>query len=147
MTGTPPGRGRVVGVDLGTRRIGLAVCDGARTLATPLTTLERSGDDAADRAALCAVVAEVGATTVVVGLPLSMSGDRGPAARAAEQETAELARLLAPAGVGVETVDERLSTVTATKELARAGARGRKARARVDRSAATVLLQAWLDRR
>ena len=73
---------RVVGVDLGERRIGVAVSDGTGTLASPRCTIERSGDAAADRAALAAVVEEVEARRVVVGLPLSLNGRRGPAARA-----------------------------------------------------------------
>ena len=136
---------RVVGIDLGERRIGVAVSDGTGTLASPRCTIERSGDRGADRAALVAVVQEVGARRVVVGLPLSLSGRRGPAARAAQADADELAELLAPQGVPVETFDERLTTVSAARSLRDAGRSGRAQRSRIDQSAAAVLLQAWLD--
>jgi putative Holliday junction resolvase len=136
---------RVVGIDLGERRIGVAVSDGTGTLASPRCTIERSGDPGADRAALVAVVQEVGARRVVVGLPLSLSGRRGPAARAAQADADELAELLAPQGVPVETFDERLTTVSAARSLRDAGRSGRAQRSRIDQSAAAVLLQAWLD--
>jgi putative pre-16S rRNA nuclease len=138
---------RVVGVDLGARRIGVAVSDGTGTLASPRTTIERSGDHAADWDALAAVVEEAGAHRVVVGLPLSLNGRRGPAALAAQADADELAAFLTPRGVTVETFDERLTTVSAARSLREAGRRGRAQRARIDQSAAAVLLQAWLDRR
>ena len=86
-------------------------------------------------------------TTVVVGLPLSLDGGRGPAARAAEAEVAALGALLGPSGVEVLAFDERLTTVTAGAALAEGGTRGPQARRVVDATAATVLLQAWLDAR
>jgi putative Holliday junction resolvase len=138
---------RVLGVDLGERRIGVAVSDGTGTLASPRCTIERSGDRSADRAALVAVVEEVGAQRVVVGLPLSLNGRRGPAARAAQADADELAQLLAPRGIAVETFDERLTTVSAARSLREAGRGGRAQKSRIDQSAAAVLLQAWLDTR
>jgi putative holliday junction resolvase len=84
---------------------------------------------------------------VVVGLPLSLDGSLGPAAVAAEEEAGTLRSLLLPHGIGVELFDERLTTVTAHHALAAAGMDARKRRGAVDRSAATVLLQAWLDAR
>jgi putative Holliday junction resolvase len=136
---------RVVGVDLGARRIGVAVSDGTGTLASPRCTIERSGDAAADWRSLAAVVEEAGAGRVVVGLPLSLNGRRGPAAQAAQADADELARVLAPRGIPVETFDERLTTVSAARSLRDAGRRGRAQRASIDQSAAAVLLQAWLD--
>jgi putative Holliday junction resolvase len=138
---------RVVGVDLGERRIGVAVSDGTGTLATPRCTIERSGKDGAHWSALTAVVEETGARRVVVGLPLSLDGRRGPAARAAQEDADELTRLLSPRGVAVETFDERLTTVSAARSLTEAGRRGRGQRNRIDEAAAAVLLQAWLDAR
>jgi putative Holliday junction resolvase len=82
---------------------------------------------------------------VVVGLPLSLNGRRGPAARAAQADADELARRLAPRGIAVETFDERLTTVTAARSLRDAGRKSRNQRTRIDQSAAAVLLQAWLD--
>jgi len=138
---------RVVGFDLGARRIGVAVSDGTGTLASPRGTIERSGDAGADRGALASMVQELGARRVVVGLPLSMNGRRGPAARAAQAEADELAAVLAPQGIEVETFDERLTTVSAARSLREAGRDGRSQRTRIDQSAAAVLLQAWLDAR
>jgi len=148
MTGGPSGPGaKVLAVDLGTRRIGLAVSDARGTMAFPWGKVERSDDPVADRHAIAEVVDEVAATTVVVGLPLSLDGRHGPAARAAELEARALAEVLGERGVRVETFDERLTTVQAEAALARAGKRGQARRRSVDSAAATVLLQAWLDGR
>lgn len=134
---------RVVGLDLGSRRIGVAVSDSGGSVATPRTVLERSGDPDVDRAAVADLVRDVEAELVVVGLPLSLDGTMGPAARAAAEEAAALADVLA---VPVETYDERLTTVTADRSLMqlrmKAGARRRV----VDKVAAAVMLQSWLDR-
>jgi putative holliday junction resolvase len=135
---------RAVGLDLGSRRIGVAVSDPTGTLASPHSVLERSGDRARDHAAVARLVAEVGAERVVVGLPLSLSGRVGPAARAALEEVDELARAV---GVPVETADERLTTVTADRDLAALGRRAADRRRVVDKVAAAVMLQAWLERR
>lgn len=138
---------RVVGLDLGQRRVGVAVSDRAGTLAVPHSTLARTGDPAADRAAVVALVDELGAERVVVGLPLRMDGRRGPAARAAAAEADALAADLSARAVAVETFDERLTTVTAERQLKAAGRRGPARRKVVDQSAAAVMLQAWLDSR
>lgn len=132
-------------MDLGERRIGVAVSDSAGTLASPRCTIERSGDAAADRDALVTVVVEEGAQRVVVGLPVSLSGRHGRAAHSAQAEAAALAAALGPLGVAVETFDERFTSVTAERALAEAGHRGRARRRVVDQAAAAVLLQAWLD--
>lgn len=137
---------RALGVDLGTRRIGVAVSDSGGRLALPRAVLERSGEPSRDHAALAALAEEVGAEVVVVGLPLRLDGGVGPAARAAQAEVAALGGVLARLGVAVETLDERLTTVTATRALAGAGRSGRARRRVVDQSAAAVLLQSWLDR-
>ena len=155
MIGTPaPGEGtgaargiRAVGIDLGSRRIGVAVSDSGGTLASPRTTVLRTNDAAADRRALVSLVLEAEAGVVVIGLPLSLRGERGTAARAAEAEAADLAALLEPEGVEVELFDERLTTVSAHAALAKTGKSSRQRRSVVDRSAAAVLLQAWLDGR
>ena len=139
--------GRAVGVDLGARRIGIAVSDSAGTLATPRGTVVRSGDAARDRRALVELVCEEEAVVVVVGHPRSLDGSRGPAAAAAEEEAAALAELLGPHGVRVELFDERLTTVTAHQALTAAGTKGRNQRAVVDQTAAAVMLMAWLDGR
>jgi putative Holliday junction resolvase len=138
---------RVAAIDLGSRRIGVAVSDGTGTLASPRGTVVRSGDPDADRAALVAIVEEAGAERLVVGLPLSLDGRRRQAALRAEEEAALLGALLAPKGIAVETFDERLTTVSAERALADAGRRGGARRRVVDQAAAAVLLQAWLDAR
>lgn len=134
-------------MDLGSRRIGVAVSDREGTMAFPRPMIQRTGDPAADRRAVAAVVAEEAAAVLVVGLPLSLDGRHGPAARAAAAEAAELTRLLSGTGVRVETFDERLTTVSASAALSGAGVRSRDQRRTVDSAAATVLLQAWLDAR
>jgi putative Holliday junction resolvase len=139
-------RGRVAAVDLGSRRIGIAYSDSARTLASPWGTVERSGDAERDRLAVVAAVRECEAGTLVVGLPLSLSGQAGPAARAALDETEALRALLQPFGVAVETADERFTTVEAERGMRAAGRTGKAARKVVDSAAAMVLLQSWLDR-
>ena len=133
---------RAVGVDLGARRIGIALSDSGGTLATPWTKVERCGDEALDHRRIADLVEEAEAETVVVGLPLSLDGSVGPAAEAV---LAEVERLRAVLAVPVETYDERLTTVTAERVLREQGVTGRRRRQVVDQVAASVFLQAWLD--
>lgn len=140
-----PGRGRVAALDLGSKRIGVAYSDSGRLLASPWGTIERSGDPARDQRAVLDAVREIEASIVVVGLPLSLSGQMGAAARAALEETETLRSALAPHGVVVETADERFTTVDAQRALRVSGRTGKSARKVVDSAAAMVLLQAWLD--
>ena len=138
--------GRVAALDLGSRRIGVAFSDSRRSLASPWGAIERSGDPVRDREAVVAAVEEVEARTVVVGLPLSLSGAPGPAARSALGEAAALRALLEPLGISVETADERFTTVEAQRSLRAAGRGAKVSRRVVDSAAAMVLLQSWLDR-
>lgn len=136
---------RVVGVDLGTRRVGVAVSDDGGRMATAHTVLERTGDDDADRVALATVIGDLGAEAVVVGLPLSLDGTVGPAARWAEAEARALSRVL---DLPLHLHDERLSTVTASRRFAGSAPPGRRrGRRPVDDAAAAVMLQSWLDGR
>ena len=138
-TGAAPGR--VLGLDLGDVRMGVAVSDPDRRLALPLGTVQ-VGRPPGELDAVAGLVTEHGVVLVVVGHPLSMSGGAGPAARHAEAFAEALrSRLTVP----VELQDERLSTVEADRTLRRAGASARERRRAVDRTAATVILQAWLD--
>jgi putative Holliday junction resolvase len=141
---TDPNRGRVLGVDLGTKRIGLALSDPTRTIASPLRVLTRASAASDDHRAIRTVVVDEGVALVVVGLPLSLSGRSGPAARAA---TAEIEALRAVLGGVAEVVahDERLTTITAERALGEARLDRHERRAVVDKVAAAVLLQAWLD--
>jgi len=136
---------RILGVDLGSRRIGLALSDPSGAVATPHRVLERSGDPAADHRTIAAVAREAGADRIVVGLPLSLSGDVGPAARAVLDEV-EALRAEAGDAMRVETHDERLTTVIAEQGLRASGTRRRRRRAVVDEAAAAVMLQSYLDR-
>lgn len=135
---------RAIGVDLGARRIGIAVSDPGGVLATPVTVLLRTPDRARLHRQIADLVAEYEAAAVVVGLPLSLDGSDGPAATSARQEAAELAMLL---DVPVHLHDERLTTVTAHRLLAASGIDERARRKVIDSAAAAVLLQTWLDGR
>jgi putative pre-16S rRNA nuclease len=146
VTDRPPAEwvdGVRIGVDVGTVRVGVAACDPGGLLASPLTTLARDLRGGADLDRLARLVAEREAVEVVVGLPRSMSGRSGPAARAAREYAESLAQRIDP--IPVRLSDERLTTVAATRRLAEAGTRGRKGRQVVDRSAAVLILQGWLD--
>lgn len=133
---------RAIGVDLGTRRIGVAISSGS--LATPLEVVDRCGDRGRDHRRIAELADEAEAEVVVVGLPLSLDGSIGPAARRALDEADELAEVV---GRPVETWDERLSTVTAERSLQAQELRGKARRAVVDKVAAAVILQSWLDAR
>ena len=133
---------RVVGIDLGTRRIGVAVSDPTGTLASPYEVVERRKDDAATYAELARIVGDVEAERVVVGLPLSLSGET---TRAAEAARAEARALEAVLPVPVELWDERLTTVTAERGMMELKMRADARRRVVDKVAAAVLLQSWLD--
>jgi putative Holliday junction resolvase len=135
---------RVLALDLGTRRVGVAVSDATETLASPRAVLERSRDRARDHRRIAELVAEEEVGLVVVGLPLSLDGTEGAAAQSARAEVEELRAALP---VPVEVHDERLTTVTAHRLLADQGLDSRRRRSVVDGAAAAVLLQSWLDGR
>jgi putative Holliday junction resolvase len=139
--------GRAVGVDLGTRRIGIAVSDSARTIALPRCTLVRTADRDADRKKLVELVLEEEATVVVVGLPLSLDGSRGPAAVGAAEEAEALRSLFEERHIDVELFDERLTTVSAHQSLATAGTSERSRREIVDQAAAAIMLTGWIEAR
>jgi putative Holliday junction resolvase len=154
-----PASGRVLALDVGERRIGLAISDPDGRVAVPLETLERRNEDA-DLQALADLVEREGVQAVVVGLPLSLDGSVGRQA----QLTQEFARRLAEAvSVPVEMWDERLSSVAAERALMPPGASDRQERRRPrvgerrrpprrregaqDALAATFILQSYLDSR
>jgi putative Holliday junction resolvase len=136
--------GRALGVDLGSVRIGLALSDPTRTVASPHSVLRRAHSPAADHRAILDVARANDVATIVVGLPLSLSGGRGPAARAAEHEIEGLRAAAAP-DIAVVAHDERLTTITAERSLDEAGMRRADRTAVVDKVAAAVMLQAWLE--
>lgn len=133
---------RALGLDLGDRRIGVAVSDADGLVATPIEVVERTRDTAGDHRRLLALAAEWEAEIIVIGLPLSLSGDEGPAARKVLAEVEALGALTA---LPVATYDERLTTVTADRILQEQGLRAPERRKVVDQVAAAVMLQAWLD--
>jgi putative Holliday junction resolvase len=138
------GRGRLLGVDVGSVRVGVAVSDPSGILATPLVTLGRDERDGSDLRRLAELVTEYEVIEVVVGLPRTLAGREGPAAEAARGYADTLAPLLE---VPIRMVDERLTTVVASRSLRERGVRGRKQRAVVDQAAAVAILQGWLDSR
>jgi putative Holliday junction resolvase len=137
-----PRQGRVLGLDLGAARIGVAVSDEDRRIAVALGTINTGAPK--DLRSVVALVREHEVTTVVVGEPLLMSGEAGEAARHAREFADALRAILE---VPVELFDERLTTVEAERRLADAGVSGKRRRGVVDQVAATVILQAFLDAR
>lgn len=131
---------RYIGIDLGSRRVGLALSDSKGTIATPFMTLNRSSDEL-DAAAIAELAHGEGATTAILGMPFKMDGTKGDAAVVAE----DFAGALRNAGLRVRFVDERLTTVEATKKLRAGGTKGKKMRAVIDKTAATIILQTFLD--
>jgi putative holliday junction resolvase len=136
--------GRVLGVDVGTVRVGLALSDATGTLASPLETLRRAKNHA-DLDRLAALVVEHEVTEVVVGEPVHLSGASGASAEDAGNYAQELADRIPD--VPVILIDERLSTVTAASHLREGGIDSRKQRAVIDQAAAVVILQQFLDSR
>ena len=134
---------RYLGVDPGKKRVGLAVCDPTESLASPLQVLQRRALEqiVADIAAVCRRE-QVGA--VVVGLPLNMDGSKGPAAQDAEHLAQKIAEA---AGLPVHLWDERLSSVTVEQRLIELDMSRAKRRGKIDKLAAQVILQGFLDAR
>ncbi len=139
---------RALGLDLGTKRIGVAVSDSGGTVATPLVTLERTTKKGKRRAELDRELAEIveewEIEIAVVGMPRSLDGGDGPAAKRAQKQ---LERLRIALGVPIETYDERFTTVIAEQSLAQLGVRSADQRQMVDQVAAATILQSWLDHR
>lgn len=139
--------GRVLGIDFGERRVGLAVSDPSETIATPLPTLNRRKGKRPPVAPLVRLAQEHQVTAIVVGLPLTLDGEESGWTR----EVRAFAEALAQrSGLPVHFVDERLTSVRAERTV-RTGMglrrREREQKGRVDQAAAVLILQAWLDRR
>ena len=133
---------RVLGVDLGQARTGVALSDELRMLAHPLETIENSSAEKVARR-VRQIVAEKEVDCVVVGLPRHMNGSLGPAAEKAQQFVEKLRSLIS---CEVVTWDERLSTVAAERALRDAGKKTRETRNIRDQVAAQIILQSYLDR-
>jgi putative Holliday junction resolvase len=139
-----PATGRLLGIDPGAKRIGLALSDPSQTIAQPLATLSRRAGRRFPMAALRPVLEQHRPAGVVVGLPLEADGAEGPAAA----EARAVGRLLAEkTGLPVAYVDERMSTARARRAFEGASSRDRPEAATVDRMAAAVILQTFLERR
>ncbi len=134
---------RALGLDFGSKRIGVALSDSGGLLATPYDLIRRVGDRTIEHGRIAELVAETEAEVVVVGLPLQLDGDEGRAVAIVRSEIRGLRKRL---DVPVEEIDERFTTVTAHQRLAGAGVASHKRKDLVDAVAASVLLQAWLDR-
>ncbi|MCQ6556507.1 Holliday junction resolvase RuvX [Streptomyces sp. C10-9-1] len=135
-------RGRRLAIDVGDARIGVASCDPDGVLATPVETVPGRDVPAAHRR-LRVLVEEYEPLEVVVGLPRSLSGGEGPAAKKVRAFARTLAQGVAP--VPVRLVDERMTTVTATQGLRASGVKSKKGRSVVDQAAAVVILQNALE--
>lgn len=135
---------RVLGIDLGSKRIGIAASDRSGTIASPLTVLQRCGSQGGDHRNIAKIVVEEEAVAIVVGLPLNMDGSEGKAAQSAR---AEVERMATVVGVPVYVHDERLTTVAADRVMMEQNMNAQARRKVVDKWAAAVILQAWLNSR
>ena len=135
---------RALGLDLGSKRIGVALSDSGGLMASPYDTVVRSGDVSRDHRRILDLADEAEVEMLVVGLPLGLDGGVGPAAQGVLDEVDQLRRVTS---LPVETYDERLTTVTATRLLREGGVKGKARRQVVDKVAAAVILQSWLDGR
>jgi putative Holliday junction resolvase len=139
-----PGRGRRLGIDVGTVRIGVAVSDPDGILATPVETVRRDPRGAHLRR-IAALIGELAIVEVVVGLPRTLADRAGSSARDAIEFADAVADRITP--VPVRLADERLTTVSAARSLREAGVRARNQRGMIDQAAAVEILQGWLDQR
>jgi putative Holliday junction resolvase len=140
--GEDTGRTRVLGIDVGSVRIGLAVSDETRTLASPLVTLPNDPRSLWTR--LVREMEDRDVERVVIGLPRQLDGTEGEAAAHARHFAAELGRRVSTV---IEFWDERFTTAVAERSLIESGVRRRRRREVIDAVAAAVLLQSWLDAR
>ena len=139
-----PGRGRRLGIDVGSVRIGVAASDPDGILATPVETVRRDRSGKHVRR-LAQLAVELEAVEVIVGLPRTLADRTGPSAQDAIEFAEALAARVAP--VPVRMADERLTTVSAQRSLRAAGVRSKDQRAVIDQAAAVAILQSWLDQR
>ena len=133
---------RLLGIDLGTKTIGLALSDAQRTIASPLETLKRSRFTA-DSAALAALVLDHKIGGIIIGLPLDLDGSTGPRAQSTRAFAINLARHIA---VPIGLWDERFSTAAVERAMLEADISRRKRAKAVDKAAAAYILQGALDR-
>jgi putative holliday junction resolvase len=133
---------RVLGVDFGSKRIGIATGDTQLKFASAHSVLERSGSHKTDHEHIGALAAEEETSVIVVGLPIDLQGNHGIAAQGVLAEVQELTTVV---GMPVETYDERMTSAVALKNLRATGQNSRKSRGQVDKHAAAIMLQGWID--
>lgn len=133
--------GRVMALDLGEKRIGIAISDPTRTIASPFMVLNRKSR-ADDFARYLAIIEEQAVTLIVVGLPITLGGEEGQRAAWVRDYADDFGRHI---DIPIVFQDESLTTVAATEALHAQGRRGRKLKGRVDAVAATLILQSYLD--
>jgi len=139
-----PGRGRRLGIDVGTVRVGVSVSDPDGILATPVETIRRERGTGHVRR-LAALVRELEVVEVVIGLPRTLGDRAGSSADDAVAVAEALATRITP--VPIRMADERLTTVSAARSLRETGMRAREQRSMIDQAAAVAILQGWLDQR
>lgn len=132
--------GRVIGIDPGSRRFGVAI--GVSGVASPLVVVQREKTLELTVERLATLIAEEEVTAVVIGLPLHLDGSEGSSSKAARKFARALANFVS---VPVMLHDERLTTVTADRAMLDAGLRAEERRRHVDKIAAAIMLQSWLD--
>ncbi len=133
---------KVVGLDIGNKRIGIAVSDSAGRVAVPSRTFVRAGDLERDISRLAEVILEYEPVAVIAGVPVSLSGEIGPQAVVVLSELKILSERI---GLEIRTQDERLTTKAATTALRVAGKTSKQQRSIVDAISAAIILQDWLD--
>lgn len=141
---TDPGRGRRLGVDVGTVRIGVATSDPDCILATPVETVAATSDGA-DVQRVVEIAQENFVVEIVVGLPVALRGNHTQSTRNAEAFAQALMEALPD--VPLRMVDERMSTMAATQALQASGVNAKRGRKKIDQAAAVHILQGWLDTR
>jgi putative holliday junction resolvase len=137
--------GRIIGIDFGERRVGIAISDPSATIAQPLTVLTRRAGKRPPVQAIADLITEHGAEHAVIGLPLTLAGDESDWTREVRAFGGKLAER---AGTGVSFADERMTSVAAERAVRSLGLkrRDREQKERVDSAAAVLILQAYLDR-
>ncbi|QFQ02425.1 Putative Holliday junction resolvase [Corynebacterium urogenitale] len=139
-----PGRGRRIGVDVGSVRIGVAMSDPDGILASPVETVQ-AAVDGSDVQRVVELVRENSVVEVVVGLPVALRGNHTSSTYLAEEFAEDLREDLGD--IPVRMVDERMSTMAATQAFQASGVSAKKGRKKIDQAAAVHILQGWLDAR
>ena len=133
---------RVIGIDLGSKRIGIALSDSDLTVATPLDVIERSGNVENDHIAILKITDEWEVKRIIVGLPISLDGTLGSSAQSVMDE---IKMLESVTDIPIETHDERFTTVTAEQILLQQNVKRDKKKRVIDKVAAAIILQGWID--